>query len=191
MNKGYDSASITVLQEELQMSRGAMYRYFRNKEELFIAVIDGYFFNIYGRLVKSLTKSDLLVVDLIELIYRRQRSLISAFVNAGVTHAVFLNYTALMIQAAKYYPGFIPRFEQINRELKQCWEKALMRSIEKKEIRNDIRVDIFCSLFMNACTSESSIHDYSDASMFGTNILEEIDGRREVMYYLYSLMKIK
>ncbi len=188
MAKGYDSASISVLQEELGMSRGAMYRYFKNKEELFIAVIDEYFFKTFGKLVKSIDPK-LTLCELIELLHRRQKLYISAFMRAGVTHTVFLNYTALLIQAAKHYPGFLKRFREINNTLRQYWKGAIENSVKKNEIRSDVKVEILCSLFMNASVKESSDQDIDD-SVFATSIMTEVNGRKEVLDYLYSLIKV-
>ncbi|MBB4037533.1 AcrR family transcriptional regulator [Dysgonomonas hofstadii] len=189
MNRGYDSTSISVLQEELNMSRGAMYRYFRNKEELFLAVIDTYFFSLFEKLLKNANK-DLTTSELIEFIHRRQRLVINAFTRAGVTHTAFLNYTALMMQGAKHYPKFLDRFYVINKKLLETWRGALQKSIEAGEIRQDIDIDIMCILFNSISIKESSDR-YTDDSMFAVNIMHDMDRRKEVMDYLYSLISSK
>lgn len=187
MNKGYDSASISVLQEELNMSRGAMYRYFRNKEELFNAVIDEYFFRLFEKLLKNIG-SDLTLSMLIEVIYRRQKVMLNAFTRAGVTHTIFLNYTALLIQAAKYYPNFVQRFKIINGQLLNCWKSALQNSVDTGEVRHDIDIDIMAILFNNASVKESAERD-TDESIFTVNVLHEMERRKIVLNYLYSLIK--
>jgi len=187
MNRGYDSTSISVLQEELNMSRGAMYRYFKNKEELFLAVIDTYFFGLFEKLLKSVSKEQT-TVELIESIYRRQRLVLNAFTRAGVTHTAFLNYTALMIQAAKYYPNFLERFSIINGKLLDYWRKSLIKSIENKEIRDDIDINIMSILFNSISVKESSDRN-NDEAMFAVNIMHDMEKRKEVMDYLYSLIK--
>ena len=187
MNKGYDSASISVLQEELGMSRGAMYRYFSNKEELFCAVIDEYFFKLFDKLLHNLD-ADLTLAELIEAIYRRHKTMLHAFTRAGVTHTFFLNYTALMIQAAKHYPHFIERFRIINSKLLANWRKALNRSIDNGEIRNDLNIEIMSILFNNACVKESSDSN-CDESMFAVNVMHDIEKRKEVLDYLHYLIK--
>ena len=68
MNKGYDSASITVLQKELGISRGAMCRYFKSKEELFIKVIDKHVFGLIDRFMPKVTE-DTMLAGLIEFLY--------------------------------------------------------------------------------------------------------------------------
>jgi len=187
MARGYDSTSISVLQEELHMSRGAMYRYFRNKEELFFAVIDIYFFNLFEKLL-SYVDSSQTTKELIEHIHRRQKLIINVFSRAGVTHTTFLNYTALMIQAAKYYPGFIERFRSINSRLVGYWKASLNNSIAAQEIRSDIDTDIMSILF-NSISIKESTNRNDDESMFTINVIHDIKRRKEVMDYLYSLIK--
>ncbi len=189
MNRGYDSTSISVLQEELNMSRGAMYRYFKNKEELFFAVIDAYFFRLFDKLLKNIDKQ-LSLEELIAVIYRRQKLHLNAFSRAGVTHTFFLNYTALIIQAAKYYPNFLERFRVINSKLLETWRNALKNSIDHNEIRSDINIDIMSILFNNACMKESSDRYCEEGSSFVVNVFHDIERRKEVLDYLYSLIKI-
>ncbi|EGK01775.1 MULTISPECIES: TetR/AcrR family transcriptional regulator [Dysgonomonas] len=187
MNKGYDSASISVLQEELGMSRGAMYRYFKNKEELFFAVIDEYFFKIFDKMLNGI-KGDITLPELIEAMHRRQKTVTNAFMRAGVTHTVFLNYTALIIQAAKHYPDFVNRFRIIYGRLLDHWRKALLKSIEIKQVRADIDVEIMCILFNNTGVKETS-DQTCDESQFVTNVVKDMERRKEVMDYLYCLIK--
>lgn len=187
MNKGYDSASISVLQEELGMSRGAMYRYFSNKEELFRAVIDEYFFKLFNKLLHNINEN-LTTLELIEQISRKQKVILNAFTRAGVTHIFFLNYTALIIQAAKHYPDFLERFKTINGKLISAWRSALINSINAGEIREDINVEIMSILFNSVSVKESSDRNH-DESMFTVNVMKDMEKRKEVMNYLYNLIK--
>lgn len=188
MTKGYDSTSISVLQEELGMSRGAMYRYFRNKEELFYAVIDEYFFKTFDKLLYNVDR-DLTLAEFLEVVHRRQKIVINAFTRAGVTHIFFLNYTALMIQAAKYYPEFVKRFRIISNQLLSYWRRAILNSIDAGEIRSDVDIEILCSLFNNISVKETD-EDDCDEKNFTVNILRNMERKKEIMDYLYSLIKV-
>ena len=188
MSKGYDSASISVLQEELNMSRGAMYRYFKNKDELFKAVIDEYFFRVYLKVLINIEK-DYTVLELIDAINRRQQLIISAFYRAGFTHTTFLNYTALMIQAAKHYPDFVYEFRDISKRLHNVWRKALAKSIEANEVRKDINIDIMCAIFNSASLKESS-DDNVDSDELVSSVKKNIERKKEITLYLYDLIKI-
>jgi len=187
MEKGYDSTSISVLQQELDMSRGAMYRYFRNKEELFVSVVDVYFFRIFDKILKNV-KKDLTVKELIEVVYRRQKIIVAALSRSNISRAVFLNYTALMIQAAKHYPDFVNKFKKMEKRLLQSWKNALKNSIEAGEIRSDVDINILCVLFNNTTTREAS-SSKKEECRFTLDIIKDVEERKKVMDYLYSLIK--
>jgi len=188
LNKGYDSTSISVLQEELGMSRGAMYRYYKNKEELFISVIDEYVFKIFDKLLQDINY-EYTIPQMIEDNYRRTKYLLAAFMKAGVTHTIFLNYTALMIQAAKYYPDFLTRFKQIRSKILFCWKKAVENSIRVGGVRPNVDVNIMSVLFCNVSHEESSGDSFDDTK-FTINIMKDMESRKKILYYLYSLIKI-
>jgi len=188
MVKGYDSASISVLQDQLGMSRGAMYRYFKNKEELFISVMDEYFFNLFRRLSKSIDE-DVTLPAYIEMIHRRQKLVLGTFRRAGVTHTIFMNYTALVIQAVKHYPAFLTRFKDINSQLIENWRTAIQNSIDAGQVRPDVNIEILARLFNTASVKESSDNDY-DESRFTIGIEADMNKRKEILDYLYSLIKI-
>lgn len=188
MNKGYDSASISVLQKELKMSRGVMYRYFESKEELFRSVIDEYFFKTYDRLSQVVDTRKTASI-FIETMHRRQKLMATVFIKSGFTHTVFLNYTALLIQAAKHYPNFITRFKEIQGRIVNNWEVVLKNGINAKEIRSDVDIKIMSTLFTNVCLKETSDQDF-DESRFSIDIMKDIDRRKEIMDYLYTLIKI-
>jgi AcrR family transcriptional regulator len=187
MNRGYDSASISVLQEELNMSRGALYRYFKNKEELFNAVIDDYFFRLFDKILQNI-RDDRTLAEYIEIMYRRQKLVINAFTRAGVTHTFFLNYTALMIQAAKHYPNFVHRFKIINGRLLENWRNAIRNSIQAGEVRNDVDIDIMAIIFNNTNLKESS-DKHCEESNFIVDVIKDMERRKQVMDYLYNLIK--
>lgn len=188
MEKGFDSTSISVLQKELNMSRGAMYRYFTNKDELFRCVIDAYFFKMFDKALKY-QNPNLKLSELIEYAYRRQKVILAAFSRAGYTHITFLNYTALMIQAAKHYPGFVARFKEVHTTFYDSWVSAVKCSVEHNEIRKDIDVDIVSKMFNNISFQESSEH-CCDGCGFENKLTEDLKNRKLMMDYMFNLIKV-
>lgn len=192
MNEGYDSASISVLQSELGMSRGAMYRYFKNKEELFISVVDRYIFDALNRLLfKNL--EILTVPILIDNLFRRQSVYLRLFSRLGVTHDIFLNYTALIIQAAKYYPGFVGLFNNIHRRFYIIWKLAIRKSILLREVKPDTDIEITGRLFANMFFQEEGgqypVNKYDDLK-FNQKLKDDLIMRKQTLDYLYHLIKV-
>ena len=182
MNKGYDSASITVLQKELGMSRGAMYRYFRSKDELFLEVIDRYVFGLIDRFMPKVAENTTLA-GLIEYLYRYHMKLY-IYLDKHNTENRFLNFTALIIQAAKHYPGFIEKIKMINNKGIKLWKMAIINSIEKNEIRDDVDINTLAGIFSAGSKNMEDIeHEFESKFMQRAKIWKR---ERE---YLYSLIK--
>lgn len=189
MDKGYDSTSISVLQQELGMSRGALYRYFTNKEELFNSVVEEYFFKPFDKLARELNEDkEQTLAQLIETSYEKQKTLVNTIAQIAVHETAFLNYTALIIQAAKHYPDFIPYFTKFKKDIRKVWKLAILNSIKAKEIRDDIDVDIIAGLFNSMSTDEPSTQDVNETE-FSRNIVNSYRKKKIVMDYLYSLIK--
>ena len=190
MNKGYDSTSISVLQSELSMSRGAMYRYFINKEELFISVIDKYVLDLINRLLFR-EINDLTVPNLIGKLYRHQMLYLNLFNKARVNHSIMLNYTALIIQATKYYPGFIHKFYLIHRRFNIIWKLAIRKSIMIEEIKPNTDIELMSQLFTNIFFQEI-VSEYpenrTDHITFNEKMKRDLDKRKEMLEYLYRLV---
>ena len=115
MVNGYASPIISSLQEKLGMSQGALYRHYKNKEELFRKVVDTYFFHTLERVTENINP-DMKVPELVRSLHKRQRLIAKLISTKGGSQFTFLNFTNLIIQAARYYPGFDIRFKksQIN-----------------------------------------------------------------------------
>ncbi len=182
MNRGYDSVSITVLQKELGMSRGAMYRYFSSKDELFFEVIDKYLMGLLQRMMPQVSEETTLA-GLIEQLYRHQKKIIHAL-NKESIQSNFFNFTALMIQGAKHYPGFIERVKELAKQRHALWARALRNSIAKGEVRSDIEVNVMAGIFAAGI-------DYPEtAGNVGEAMTKTAENWKRAADYLYSMIKI-
>lgn len=182
MTKGYDSTSITVLQNELGMSRGAMYRHFTSKEELLKVVADKYVVGLMESLRNGLIDDDMTLMDMIQrYIYLLERVLRTVGRITGLKIKI-LNYTALCIQAAKVYPDFTDRMRNIGESITKGWKNAINNSIRKGEVREDADVDTLAYIYSSTFRSTA----------FGNEntLLVEVKDIERNMMYLYSLIKI-
>ncbi len=179
--KGYDSASMTVLHQALKISRGAMYRYFESKEELFRAVIDRYFFGLIA-FVHPEVKEAVTVAELIDIHYQNVKKICKHLDKIEEIETVFLNYTALIIQAAKHYPGFIDRMKKYKSGELKKWQQAIERSIERGEIRKDINTRMMAQIFAKAV----DMNEDSTPQRTFSQVAEET---KKVMLYIYALIK--
>lgn len=191
MDRGYDSTSISVLQSELGISRGAMYRYFKGKEDLFVSVIDKYVLDPINRLLNE-RMDDLTVPNLINRLYRQHLLCLNIFYRTKINHTIVLNYTALLIQAAKHYDGFVAQFRIIQRRFVVVWKLAIRNSISKGEVKKETDIGIMSMLFANTYYQEivkDNVQTWKNAKLYGLKIKKDIILKKKMQDYLYELIK--
>jgi AcrR family transcriptional regulator len=182
IDKGYDSASMTILQQQLDMSRGAMYRYFDSKDDLFIAVIDKYVFGTMDY-VKLVLDEEMTIPERIDKHCNQIQIMYQRMVKVDNIQVRFLNFSALLIQAAKIYPGFLERVNLYRNAQQKGWEKSIEIGIEKGEIRPEINVKLVANLFQKAIGLREKLDESFEKLDSGD------EATREAMNYIYSLIK--
>ncbi|WP_029904686.1 TetR/AcrR family transcriptional regulator [Prevotella sp. 10(H)] len=143
--KGFDATSITDIQHTTGLSRGLLYHYFKNKEDLFIQVTEKYFVQIFDfelRKVKDLTLKEF--TEFICNRFDKINKTIADIVNETeiVKEASMLNYHFLFYQVMQRDTIFRNNYRITTEKERTGWEYALTNSISKKEIRDNIDVKI-------------------------------------------------
>jgi Transcriptional regulator len=185
MVNGYAGPIITSLQEKLGMSRGALYRHYKNKEELFRKVVDTYFFHTLERVTENINPN-MKVPDLVRSLHKRQRLIAKLITTKGGSQFTFLNFTNLIIQAARYYPGFDIRFKKSQINVEMHWRMALRNSKEAGNIRNDVDINLMSRLFTKIYFMDTR-EDFPVRPNGKSNAYT--DGQDQFVLYLYELMK--
>jgi AcrR family transcriptional regulator len=187
LNRGYDSVSMTLLHQELNISRGAIYCYFESKDALFMATIDRYYFGFIER-IKPHLSTDLTLRERIDQYYSHIDDL-KRYYNLKKDEEFFLKYAALIIQAVKIYPDFLSRWQQLREQEYEDWVESILRSIEKGEVREDVNAKIMAKVFVRLVdifTTNSTEAFPEDNSLEGDSIGHNV----EQANYIYSLIKI-
>lgn len=187
MLRGYHGTSISDLQRRLNISRGGLYRHCKNKEDLFRAVIDEYVFSSFDRIMND-DDPQIKVPEMIRLMRMRQEQVIDTLIKAGVTYHSFLDFTGLLIQAARYYPGFMQRFRKVQLQIDARWRTALENSIVAGEVKKDADVNIVSKLFSNICLNDNR-NQRLQTNDFAEMLVEDAKERNKTLLYLYNLIK--
>lgn len=187
MVNGYGSPIISSLQQKLGMSRGALYRHFTNKDELFKVVIETYFFHTLERITAKIDPT-ISVPELVNSLQKRQRLIARLITTKGGSRFTFLNFNSLMIQAARFYPGFTIRYKKIQLHVDSQWRIALKNSIAAGEIRPDIDINLLSRLFTKIYFMDTQ-EDFPTRENGVPVAKRNIDGQDQFVLYVYGLLK--
>lgn len=182
LTKRYDAVSITDIEKESGMTRGAIVYYGKDKKGLFYDVLRHYLVdsqNLDFKLGKGDFKS---LGDFIEEYVRSCQETMSRFHQIDVTiENGSRAYMALILQVCDYFPDLHEQYlENRNKELLK-WIEIIQMAIGNKEVRSDIDVITTAKIFMSIFYGQS----YLDALSMGLNTVE----LRLQLQNIYKLIK--
>ncbi|MDE6094873.1 MAG: TetR/AcrR family transcriptional regulator [Muribaculaceae bacterium] len=141
----YPDVSYSLLEEATGISRGSMVYYFKNKEGIFKAVLETFF---YGP-------------DNIEKVHEEEGDSLKRFYNRFVQNvrdnlALLTPYNIpnpsearfnIERSAAQFIPGFKKQAEESQIRNGKIWKEVIRKSVESGELRSDINIDAMGELF--------------------------------------------
>ena len=159
--KRYEQVTVSDLERVTKLTRGAIFYYMKNKEHLFIEVLDKYMLDrntpqVDGQMTLMLYID--LFIDQIKK-SKKQMSLL------GVKNMNFA-YANIANQAISYYPEFVNLTKEKEDEDLQNWIKILQMAIQSGEIIDTVNVEtvanIFQLLFTGLCNKGIILPDGID-----------------------------
>lgn len=178
LKDSYVAVSISDISKAIGFTKGALYHHFKNKEELFKAVIDKYF-----------------VIYKIE--FNNENGTFFEFNEACTAssektlHKIFsqnqgfetLNYLSFLADSFKYYPGFAERKMQFLCDETNQIEDILIKSIEKGEIRSDIDTSLIAQSY------HSIMMGMAAPILQNQSIEQVIKNQKEQLHQMYLLLR--
>lgn len=138
--KGFDAVSISDIQKETGLSRGLLYHYFKNKEDLFIQVTEKYFIRIFDYNIRK--TETYTVYQFIDFTCKRFRKIAKSITdivfetgnNKGIS---LLNYHFLFYQVMQRDDIFRNKYRTTVEKELISWEYAIKNSISNGELKKD------------------------------------------------------
>ena len=138
----YERSSLNEIAETLGVTKGAIYHYFKNKDELFhssvIRLLD-----VMGDWFINSLPTDIPLKIILDNLFNIEASMKEMAETTGLG-AVVLDYTNtlyLMLSALKKFPDLKVRLEAIYAGFRHALIRMMQISIERKEIRADADVE--------------------------------------------------
>ena len=142
LNRSYEAVSISDISQAIGLTKGALYHHFRNKEELFVSVIDKDI-----RIVGFDADFDTLGLEnFIQLSVSQTEKIFRQLFQHSMTFTP-INYISLIADAFRHYPGYAEaQGNFINGEIEKAIQ-VLKNAIGSGEIRADIDPSLVANNF--------------------------------------------
>jgi len=144
LNKSYEAVSISDISKAIGLTKGALYHHFKNKEDLFKAVIDKYLLlSELSNIPDKITLSQF--ID--EAIKKATEIIYNIFGETPVF--VSINYFAIFIDAFRHYPGFADDKNHLFSTEIDKIKYILDNAVKSGEIRRDIDTSVMALNFFS------------------------------------------
>ena len=178
LKDSYVAVSISDISNAIGLTKGALYHHFKNKEELFKAVIDKYF---VVNEIELNTETDTFL-EFSEACIRNAKETLQNIFSHGQEFEV-INYMSLIADSFRHYPGFADQKIQFIQNETDKIKTILVKSIERGEIRSDIDTTLIAqSYFSNMLGLAAPI-------IKNQSIDEAIETLRAQLNQMYLLLK--
>lgn len=141
----YPDVSYSLLEEATGISRGSMVYYFNNKEGIFRAVLDTFFYgpDNLANVKQEQNKSLKLFYNLLIEKIKENISLLLPYNIPNLSEAR-LNIER---SASQFIPEFKQQLTKSQKENGEAWEEVVRNSVESGELRDDIDIKATAELF--------------------------------------------
>lgn len=179
MIEGYANVSITDLQAALNMGRGTMYYYFKDKDELFEEVVNTYLIIPKQQALSRVphTVTILGMIDAMLVYLNRLREFLDMVENKNINTS---NVVMVMYTAYSRFPDLYRKARRLYEQELNLWIDAIKNSMRAGDIRGNVHIDTTARMFLH-------IKDGWDPGRTGVQM--DFTIFPEQYNYLYDLIK--
>jgi AcrR family transcriptional regulator len=175
---GYENVSITDLQSALDMGRGTMYYHFKNKDEIYVEIVNRFFLRPKQEMLRL--KEDIRVPDMIEALLRYFKFLEESLMELEQRNINTSNVIMLLYSAYHRFPELYRRAHRLYATEQSMWLRAIRNSMIDGDVRRDLPLEETAALF-------TQIKDGYDAGRSGMQM--DFNMVRKQYQLLYSLIR--
>ena len=179
MIEGYANVSITDLQSALDMGRGTLYYYFKDKEELFQEVVNMFLIKPKERSLERV-KENVTIPEMIEAMMYYLNQLQEFYNQVENKNINTSNVVTVMYTAYSRFPELYKKARRMYERELNLWVLAIKNSMRAGEVRGDVPIETTAHMFVH-------IKDGWDPGRTGAPMNFEIFP--EQYNYLYQLIR--
>lgn len=179
MAEGYANVSITDLQAALDMGRGTLYYYFKDKDELFQEVVDMFLIKPKQRALERVRETGR-IPDMIDAMLYYLNQLQEFYNQVENKNINTSNVVTVMYTAYSRFPELYKKARRLYEYELSLWIQAIKNSMHNGDIRGNVPIETTAHMFLH-------IKDGWDPGRSGAPM--NFDIFPEQYNYLYDLIK--
>lgn len=148
MIEGYANVSITDLQAALDMGRGTLYYYFKDKDELFQEVVDTFLIKpkqrAFDRVRDTVTIPDM--IDALLYYLNQLQEFYNQVENKNINTS---NVVTVMYTAYSRFPELYKKARRLYEHEFNLWTLAIKNSMRAGEVRGDVSIETTAHMFVH------------------------------------------
>lgn len=148
MIEGYANVSITDLQEALNMGRGTLYYYFKDKDELFQEAVSTFLIQPKQRALDKVPTAAC-IPEMIEAMLTYLYSLKDIYEQVENKNINTSNVVTVMYTAYSRFPELYKKARRLYEHELNLWIQAIKNSMRAGAIRGDVPIETTAHMFLH------------------------------------------
>ena len=148
MVEGYANVSITDLQAALNMGRGTMYYYFKDKDELFQEAVSVFLIQPKQRALDKV-KEGADIPEMIEAMSYYLQQLREVHEQVDNKNINTSNVVNVMFTAYSKFPELYKKARKLYERELNLWIQAIKNSMRAGEVRGDVHIETIAHMFLH------------------------------------------
>lgn len=148
MIEGYANVSITDLQAALNMGRGTMYYYFKDKDELFLEAVSTFLIQPKQRALDRV-KEGATIPEMIEAMQYYLYQLRDVHEQVDNKNINTSNVVNVMFTAYSKFPELYKKARRLYERELNLWIQAIKNSMRTGDVRGDVHIETIAHMFLH------------------------------------------
>ena len=177
----FERSSLNDIAKALGVTKGAIYHYFKSKDDLFKAAVMHLFDLMEGWFLESL-RGNSSFRDFMQNLFRMEETLNQMGEETGLMEALseYRNVLYLLLASLKKFPELHERVDDIYNSFRDNLADAMEEAAERGEIRDDVDVEAIAyeiTAFYEGALLLGALNDRKDYVVLGPRVCEAIWAR--------------
>lgn len=140
LEKSYDKVTVPDIEAATGLTRGSIFYHVRNKEDLFVKVVDKYVVDTQRVKRRMQIQKETTLEEFLQKYIKGVKSTMDFMCSLSIKN-IYKSYFFLVMQATLYYPHFEDKAKDLVDTENKAWEKIIKQAIQNGEIKDNANIE--------------------------------------------------